>query len=429
MTASRATGSWGDQRATPAPRPPLRGSPHAGRGRSPVGDRALTRRQVLIWVSVVLALLIVLGLLLGPGHPSAVRDVVVIAEKTTRAPGMLAAEVRQRILAIARTGDGGQLAVHAVGARDFALRPVDLAIMRNNERENDPGRRDNAIEHRLTALASELDAAPVGSEGFNLVAALQVAASASTKTDRRVEVWLQTTLLSSSSDPLRMADLTAAEPEQAVKEVIRSTKIGTLDLSRVDLHPVLLAPVGDDQAPLTPWDNAWRTAFINDLGSALGATVSPPILAESSGPAWSAASTVPPIPAHEERTPSFPPAPDGESPVVIDTAGFVPDTATLLDLEATRGKVAGLVSRYEQAKGKYTIEVKGFTAAFGDAESSRILSRERAAVLGTLLAKAGIPRGDIHTVGVGFDERADPTQHPKSAAQRVVVIRLLPRGT
>jgi outer membrane protein OmpA-like peptidoglycan-associated protein len=378
---------------------------------------------------VVGGLLLGLGFLLGGGHPAAVHDVVLIDEKTTRAPGMLAEEVRQRVLAIARTGDGGQLAVHAVGARDFALRPVDLAVMRDNELENDPSRRETVIGHRLAALSSELDAAPVGSEGFNLVAALQVAASASSNTGRRAEVWLQTTLLSSSSDPLRMTDLTAAEPEQAVKEVIRSTKIGTLDLSRVDLHPVLLAPVGDNQAPLTPWDNAWRTAFITDLGSALGATVSPPVLVESSGPAWSAASTVPPIPAHEERTPYFPPAPGGEPPVVIDTAGFVPDTATLLDMKATQGEVAGLVSRYEQANGKYTIEVKGFTAAFGDAESSRVLSRERAAVLGNLLALAGIPRSDLHTVGVGFDERADPTQHPKSAAQRVVVVRLLPRGT
>lgn len=428
MTAIRATGNWGDRRATPIPRPPLRRSPHAGRGRSPVGDRALPRRQVLIWVGVVLALLIGLGLLLGRGHPPAVHDVVLITEKTTRAPGMLAAEVRQRILAIARTGDGGQLAVHAVGARGFALRPVDLAVMRNNEPENDPGRRGTAIEHRLAALSSELDAAPVGHEGFNLVAALQVAASAASKTNARVEVWLQTTLLSSSSDPLRMAALTAADPGQAVKEVIRSTTIGTLDLSRVDLHPVLLEPVGDNQAPLTPWDNAWRTAFITDLGSALGATVSPPVLSSSSGPAWSAASTVLPISAHQERTPSFPAAPGGEPPVVIDTAGFVPDTATLLDPSATRGKVAGLVSRYEQAKGKYTIEVKGFTAAFGDPKSSRILSRARTAVLSNLLAQAGIPGSDIHAVGVGFDERADPTQHPQSAAQRVVVLRLLPRG-
>jgi outer membrane protein OmpA-like peptidoglycan-associated protein len=341
---------------------------------------------VLIVVFVIATVLMGLGFFLGAGHQPAVHDMVVITEKTTRTPGVLASEVRQRILALADSGAGGQLAVHAVGARDSALPPVDLAVLRDNERENDPGRRAAAVGRRLATLSRELAAVPVGREGFNLVAAFQAAASAASKTNGRVEIWLQTTVLTSSSDPLRMAALTATDPEQAVKDVMGSTKIGTLDLSRVDLHPVLLPPVGDNQEPLTPWDNAWRSTFITDLGSALGARVSPPVLTDSSGPPWSAASTVPLIPAHQESTPHVPTAP-GEQLVVIDTAAFVPDTATLLDPEKTQAKVAAMIARYQQANGnKSWIEVQGFTAAFGDAESARVLSRQRAVVLGHLLA-------------------------------------------
>ncbi|MGH3830764.1 MAG: OmpA family protein [Pseudonocardiaceae bacterium] len=406
--------------------PPPRGGSSAGRGHA--GDRVLPPPRVLIVIFGIITALVVLGSVLGAGHQPAVHDMVVITEKTTRAPGVLASEVRQRILALADSGAGGQLAVHAVGARDVALRPVDLVVLRDNERENDPGLRAAALKHRLDTLSRELDAAPVGSEGFSLVAALQAAASAASKTNGRVEVWLQTTVLSSSSDPLRMTELTATDPEQAVNDVMRSTKIGTLDLSRVDLHPVLLPPVGDNQEALTPWDNAWRSAFITDLGSALRARVSPPVLTDSSGPPWNAASTVPPIPVHQEPTPHIPTVPGEQPPVVIDTAAFVPDYATLLDPEKTQAKVAALVARYQQANGKSSIEVQGFTAAFGDAESARVLSRKRAVVLGNLLAQAGVPPADIRTFGVGFDQRADPTQEPRSAAQRVVIIRLVPRS-
>ena len=370
--------------------------------------------------------LVGLGLYLGADSPPAEHTVVIVAEKTSRAPGVLADEVRDRVREVAAQG-GGQLVVHAVGARDFALRPVDLDVLRDGELEQDPARRDAVIGHRLAAVASELDASPVGREGFNLVAALQTVASASAKTDDRAEVWLQTTVLSSSTDPLQVSALAAADPAAAVEEILASTMIGTLDLSRVDLHPILITPVGEDQEPLSPAAEAWRASFITELGTSLGAEVSPVLRTDASGPAWSSASQVPPIDPRPEKTPSFTPDPDGEPPVVIDTTGFVPNTAALLDLDGARARIAGLVARYERADGRYSIEVTGYTAAFGSPESSRMLSVERARVLGELLAQAGIPPADIRAVGVGFDELADPAQPPQSAAQRVVIIQLVPR--
>ncbi len=383
---------------------------------------------MLIGIAAAVGLLAGLGLYLGGGVPPAGQTVIVIAEKTTRAPGVLADEVRARIHEVTAEG-GGRLVVHAVGARDVAMPPVDLDVLRDGESENDPARRDAAIGHRLTVLDSELAATPVGGAGFSLVAALQAAASASAKADDRVEIWLQTTVLSSSTDPLQMSALAAAEPRAAVEEVLANTEISTLDLSRVDLHPILLAPVGEDQEPLSPAAEAWRSTFITELGTALGANVSPALLTDTTGPAWSSSSPVPALDPRIERTPLLSPDPDGEPPVVIDTAGFVPNTATLLDLDATRARVAGLVVRYERADGRYVVEATGFTAAFGDAESSRVLSRQRAVVLGELLIDAGIPPADVRTAGVGYDEVADPDQDPRSAAQRVVIIRLVPRST
>jgi hypothetical protein len=58
MTAIRATDEWGGRRVTPAPRPPLRDSPHPGRGRGTVGDRVLSRRRVLMLAFVVSGLLL-----------------------------------------------------------------------------------------------------------------------------------------------------------------------------------------------------------------------------------------------------------------------------------------------------------------------------------------------------------------------------------
>src|SRR4051812_14462851 len=115
MTASRPGGSARGRGATPAPRASLRaGMPVAAKhhprftvpgaaASSPSGFFASSgarRRRVLIGVAAVLTILIVAGLLLGRGPITPSQDVVVIAEKTTRAPGVLAPEVRQRVLGL-----------------------------------------------------------------------------------------------------------------------------------------------------------------------------------------------------------------------------------------------------------------------------------------------------------------------------------------
>lgn len=393
--------------------------------------RSGSHRRTLVVLSSALVLLVGFGLYLGPQKPVQESVVVVIAEKTSRAPGRLDDQVLARIHALSDIG-GGQVVTFAVGEVSSALRPVQLAVLRDGASTNDSVLRRAAIANRLSALTSDLDAAQVGREGFNLVAALQAAeAESSRRPDQRLEVWLQTTVLTSSSDPLRLSALIAADPKAAVEEVISRTELGKLDLSRVDLHPVLVSPVGSDQPPLSVAAEAWRSEFLAELGEALGATVHTPVRSGSLPTTpWAAAATAPPILLlRADPTPDPLPAPAEALPEVIDTAGFAPNTASLLDPDALGPKVTRLVGRYKLAEGRYVIQVKGFTAAFGSRETSLALSADRARVVGDLLVAAGVPADDISTRGVGFDERANPTQPPQAAAQRVVIVRLVERPT
>jgi outer membrane protein OmpA-like peptidoglycan-associated protein len=414
------------RRGSPTPLPSLRGGP--ARGRAVPGGQGLSRREILIALGLGAAALAGGGIYLGSGATSPDGEVLYFAEKTTRSPGRMAPEVRKRFFDLASQG-GGRIVPFAVGERLSPLRPVDLAVVRQGETENDPGLLGAVITHRLDTLDRECGRAPVGQPGFNLVRALQSMEAESRKFGRPLEVWFQSTVLSSTGDPLKVAALVAADPKAAVEQLMAKTTLAKLDLSRVNLHPVLLTPIGDGQEPLSLAAEAWRAAFITQLGSALGAQVSPPIRSDVTGPAWPNSSTVAPIVSKEDPTPvtTLPPDPGGEPPAAIDNAAFFPDSDTVLDLAGFRPKIALMVARYNAARGAFPMEVKGFTAAFGNSDSARVLSRQRAAVIGDLLAAGGVPRSDIHCLGVGFDEAAYPTEAPRSAAQRVVIMKLVKR--
>lgn len=401
--------------------PPLRGP--ATRPAKPPGA---TSRQITIGAALIFCGLIVLATVLGAKKPVAYSEVVYIAEKSTRAPGMLADEVRDHVQHVA--GGRGQLVTYLVGSQVYRAHPVDLSVNREDGPEDDPRRRSAAIDHRLDALAAELDHAQVGAEGFNLPEVLQLAADESSKSGQRADVWTQTALLTGTRDPLQMSKLTAADPKAAADEVIKKSSIGKLDLSRVDLHPILVSPVGDDQEPLTPADETWAARFITELGASLGAHVNSPVRSRSTRPPWHNASVVPPIRPLEEDTPTAPSYPNGLTPVTIDTAvAFEPDTAVLVDTAATQQKLKEVISRYRGSGGEYRVEVKGFCAHFGPRDGALTTSSERARVIGQLLIPA-VKREDIQTEGVGYDALADPTKDPQSPAQRAVIIRLLPRS-
>jgi outer membrane protein OmpA-like peptidoglycan-associated protein len=271
----------------------------------------------------------------------------------------------------------------------------------------------------------------VGAEGFSLYQALRVGADEAATTGRPVEVWLSTTVLSGSVAPLGIPTLTENEtdPSQAVDE-LKKGSLGQLDLSMVDLHVILVSPIGE---PLTPRSESWRATFIRALAEQLGATVTDPLHENATRPPWPHASKVPPIEPMLEPTPvNPPPQARGEPPQPprIDNAAFEPDRATLIDPAAARQAVSAIVQAYKADPGHFRVIVTGYCAKFGGRDGAIDLSTRRAETVAELLRGdgiAGAAGADVEARGVGFDERADPAQPPQSPAQRVVVIQLVTR--
>ncbi|MGH3623835.1 MAG: OmpA family protein, partial [Sciscionella sp.] len=239
------------------------------------------------------------------------------------------------------------------------------------------------------------------------------------------EVWWSTTVLTGSTDPLSMSDLESfAEPRDAADTLLNGP-LGNLDLHGIVLHPILLTPVGGGQRPLDPRSEMWRSAFVTDLTSGLGAKVLPPIHDGSTPKAWSHSSSVEPISPRPDVTPTNPQEPDT---LKISDVGFVPDTATLINPDGARRRLDKIVQAYRHSHGRTVVEVTGYCAHYGKQGTARTLSRRRAATIASLLRDIGaIPAADIAApVGVGFDQLADPRRPPRSAAQRVVIVRLQP---
>lgn len=365
---------------------------------------------------------------LGDGEAETT-EIVWITEKTTRSPGVVPEAVRARVEQLSDIG-GGRLAVHAVGSRARHVVTTDLDITQDGDKVADEAVRRAAIETKLDDVEAELDAIPVGDTGFSLYAALRTAADEVARVGKPVEVWLSTTVLSGSADPLSIPSLTSAEvdPSQAVDELMKGS-LRDLDLSGVRLKLVLLTPVGEDQADLGPRAESWRATFITELTAQLGASPADPLRDNETMPPWHDAAVVPAIVPMADRTPEPPPVPEETVPAPprIDNAAFYPDTAELVDPKAARRAVGQVVRAYQDAPGRYRITVVGYCSRYGDADGARETSKQRALTISRLLQEEGIPPTDIVADGKGYDERAVPNRPPQDPAQRVVVIRLVTR--
>ncbi|WP_170316817.1 OmpA family protein [Acrocarpospora corrugata] len=302
-----------------------------------------------------------------------------IAEKTDRVQGGIPQYVRDRVTEIAKAGDGG-LEVYAVGRAAAPVGRISLEVLRQGERERDVFLRDQEIGRRTSALTKSVAATPVGTAGFDLYAALRVAEDGS-RAGRR-EVVLATSVMSASVVPLDLPRLTATDPEKAVEEVMK-TAIAKIDLSGVDLQPVLLNATGPGQKPMSVADDAWREEFITHLGKALGAHVNQPIIDSTIAPPWPGSSAVVEFATVKARlTP----------PDRIDAGHFRPDEATLLDRAAVQRSIKLIVAQYNQAPVGSLVHVTGFCARFGTREGARELARRRAEVIADLLVEAGLPQ-------------------------------------
>lgn len=338
-----------------------------------------------------------------------------IVEKTVAAPEVVPEPLTDTLDDLAASG-GGELRTYAVGEYAVRLEPVSLRIERQGDVVQDERLREAELDRRLDGLRAQLRAADVGNTGYSLYAALQAIVDEAQQLDGPLDVWFSTTLLTGSVDPLDIAALTAADPRAAAEQVLAGP-IGRLRLDGVTVHPLFLVPVGAEQQPLTAADEAWRTDFVDALGSGLGAIVTDPVRSDPRRPPWPMSSEVEPVEPLRDPTPGLPCAATG---CPIDNLAFAPRTADLVDEDATRRRVEEFVAALPP--GDRRIRVTGYTAAFGSAQTSRDLSRERARVIGLLLEQAGVRPEEYEIEGVGHDRRADPTRGPQDQAQRVVVL-------
>jgi outer membrane protein OmpA-like peptidoglycan-associated protein len=340
-----------------------------------------------------------------------------IAEKTTRAPGIVPNAVRDRVREAAKTGSAS-LEGYVVGERSQHIGSTPLVAYRSIN--GDDSR--EIVNDQLDDFVPVMDRAAVGGSGFSLYSSLQVMADEEARTGGRIEVWFSTTLFTGSDDPLVISQLTAADPRAAVQELLRGA-VGELDLDRVDLHPVLLDPVGDQQEPLTPASQEWRKKFLVELASGLGAHVAGPLHDSTIAPAWPTSSVVSAVEPIKDPTPHIGRT---EPRVRLDNAAFKPDSAELIDYEDARLAVTGVANSYKRNPKHPIIDIAGYAAAYGNADGARILSRQRADTIADLIAGEGVPRDHIVVQGYGFDKLADPNASPQSADQRVVLVALRP---
>lgn len=394
--------------------------------------QGLTKNHKIAFASAgVVALIGAVMFALGEPEAPEAQDIIWVAEKTTRSPGVVPQALKNRIHEASEEG-GAQLTVYAVGGRAQKIGTANLDVTQDGDRVDDEARRVATVDRRVSNLTGQLAQSSAGNKGFSLYQALRVGADEAANTGGPVEVWLSTTLLSGSVDPLSISTLTEneADPSQAVDE-LKKGSLGNLDLSLVDLHVILLTPVGANQEPLTPRSETWRSTFVKMLAEQLGATVTDLLRENATRPPWPNASTVPPVVPMPEPTPVTPPPPpvDDEPPLPprIDNAAFRPDTAILIDPNAVHIAVSAVVAAYKAEPDRYRVSVVGYCARFGARDGAVHLSTARANAIAELLRNDGVDGAVIDTRGVGFDERADPTQPPTSAAQRVVVIQLVPR--
>jgi outer membrane protein OmpA-like peptidoglycan-associated protein len=378
--------------------------------------------KIMLSFAGVILTFVALLIVLSQCQPTASStDLVWLAEKTNRAPGTIPRVLRDRIRAVGAEG-GGRLSAYAVGEQAISVADAEgLDLDRGNGKVADTKQQKSNVDQVLKNVRSRLEKVPVSKTGFSLYAALHAAADEAERAGH-AEAWLTSTVLTGSTDPLTISSLSAgAEPAQAVDELMK-TPLKDLDLHGVELHVVLLTPVGEEQRPLDPRSESWRGKFVTALGERLGADVDEPVHDNGTSPAWPDSSQVPPI------TPfvPLPPVPDPEEPR-IDNAAFVPGSAELIDRPAAAAAAAQAAQQYRAKNRQSRIVVTGYCAKFGDAAGARKTSADRAEAIAALLREQGIPPGDIDATGVGFDQLAAPDQDAISPAQRVVVIKLIDR--
>jgi outer membrane protein OmpA-like peptidoglycan-associated protein len=194
---------------------------------------------------------------------------------------------------------------------------------------------------------------------------------------------------------------------------------------------VMNAPAGDQQI------RAAQTDYLHTLWQGL--------LENAGASSVTFIDMAPGEPGSDEQVPVVPlpdlpgtpvaPVPDPVDPEVYSctlntSAGFVPDTDTLLDEAAVRASLADCVANMTPGS---KVHLDGWVAYFGEIGSDGRpvtdgdvdLSQRRCIRIKAVLVDMGVPEDAITTTGWGAVNQPDP-EHPTSQNNRVVVITVTP---
>jgi outer membrane protein OmpA-like peptidoglycan-associated protein len=323
--------------------------------------------------------------------------------------------------ALASCGGGQVIMIRGAGQGAVQAGPtVSLRIYRApGELENDPTARTAAVQQLINKAFRYAATVRVPGDGRDVIGLLG-AISAGLRSGKN-DVWLRTLGLPTVA-PADARVLMAADPAQAVASIAKW--VPSLHGARV--HLILSPPTGR-QPPLNTATNAWRRAFMVDLLRQAGAdvvSVQQDQLPEQSAPGAPHAPVVANLPEATPTMPSNRPTPRRPFRISLDSATFFLPNST--QFAASRADVLAELRPIVAAwrTGQYSqVRVVGHCAMFGPRLGALELSRERAAIVATILRQLGV--GDVTSTGVGYDDPLPP--NPQSASNRVVIITAIPK--
>ncbi|MDR0849682.1 MAG: OmpA family protein [Propionibacteriaceae bacterium] len=284
---------------------------------------------------------------------------------------------------------------------------------------------DKFIEDAIAGLETEMNTPSSATNSRSLYRGLLATAFPA-----NADVWIMSPGIDLAA-PDNALDLGWEVPVGDVVASVSNAKAAVPDLKGANVTFVMTAPAGDQQMRASTREylhDLWRGLLLN--GNARSVTFIDMPSGKSNSDQDVQVVPMPPLPTTPIVPEPDPVVPEVYSCTLQTSAGFVPDTADLLDEAAVRASLEECVAK--MAQGSH-VHLDGWVAYFGDlgadgkpsTEGDVGLSQRRCDRIAKLLQDMGVPGSSITTKGHGAVDQPY-SQDPTSQQNRVVVITVTP---